>query len=461
MKIKGVFIGIMSLILLNCSTKKDHSNGQTSFFDTLKSVASENKSLSGKQLSQAICGSCHIFPEPGLLDKKTWKNGVLPHMALRLGFISFDNNPYAKLSSQEKEAVIKANVFPHQPVIDSAAWDKIVQYYESEAPSKALAQDEKPVVQLILTEFTINPVSIPHTQYPLVTLLEYDDQNNHWYVGDRQSNLYRLNQQFQLLDSIKLDSPPASIGFSSDRQLLVLTMGEMDPNDKNLGTIVSFDTSFKQTSTIVQKLTRPVHFLITDINADGIEDKIVCEFGNYTGRLTWFEGSKDKQYKEHILKQTPGTRKTVVSDINQDGLPDIVCLMSQGNEGIFAFINLDKGKFSELPLLRFPPVYGSSDFELVDFNQDGYMDILYTNGDNADFSYSLKKYHGVRIFINNGKNKFEEKWFYPMHGATKAMAADFDQDGDLDVSAIAFFPNFTNAYEEGFIYFENTGNFTF
>jgi hypothetical protein len=34
---------------------------------------------------------------------------------------------------------------------------------------------------------------------------------------------------------------------------------------------------------------------------------------------------------------------------------------------------------------------------------------------------------------------------------------DFDQDGDMDIAAIAFFPPFEQYPEQGFIYFENTG----
>ena len=60
--------------------------------------------------------------------------------------------------------------------------------------------------------------------------------------------------------------------------------------------------------------------------------------------------------------------------------------------------------------------------------------------------------------MNDGNNKFTESWFYPMYGATKAIAHDFDQDGDLDIASISFFPDFDRHPEEGFLYFENVGN---
>ena len=44
-----------------------------------------------------------------------------------------------------------------------------------------------------------------------------------------------------------------------------------------------------------------------------------------------------------------------------------------------------------------------------------------------------------------------------MNGAYKAMARDFDNDGDLDIAAISFFPDYLHTPRESFIYFENKG----
>ena len=48
-----------------------------------------------------------------------------------------------------------------------------------------------------------------------------------------------------------------------------------------------------------------------------------------------------------------------------------------------------------------------------------------------------------------------------MHGAYKAMARDFDGDGDLDIAAISFYPEFDAATPESFVYLENTGGMKF
>ena len=106
-------------------------------------------------------------------------------------------------------------------------------------------------------------------------------------------------------------------------------------------------------------------------------------------------------------------------------------------------------------------MYGSSYFELADFNKDGYPDFVYTCGDNADYSAVLKPYHGIYIFMNDGKNNFQQEYFYPMNGCFKAMARDFDGDGDLDIAAISFFADYAKHREESFIYLENNGKFKF
>ena len=51
----------------------------------------------GERLARNSCAACHLFPEPALLDKKTWVSRVLPEMALRLRIktaVSPFNDPF-------------------------------------------------------------------------------------------------------------------------------------------------------------------------------------------------------------------------------------------------------------------------------------------------------------------------------------------------------------------------------
>ena len=156
----------------------------------------------------------------------------------------------------------------------------------------------------------------------------------------------------------------------------------------------------------------------------------------------------------------PGARKVENKDFEKDNKPDIIVLMAQAYEGISIFYNVGNGKFKERRVVDLPPVYGVSYFELADFNNDGHDDILLTTGDNWDLSSNRKTYHGIRIYLNDGKNKFKESWFYPFYGTSKAMVRDFDHDGHLDIAAISFYADLDNP-EESFIYLSGRGNLTF
>lgn len=399
-----------------------------------------------ERLARKYCASCHAFPEPSLLDKNTWEKGVLPQMAFRMGL---DFSQLSTISERDLQEVLKT--LPAQQMVSEEEWNAIRQYYIETAPDSLSTQPEKKFFPI--TQFNASTVALPIESNTALTLIEFDSAANKLFVGTRRGKLYRLKPTLEIEDSFQLESPPSDMIFQRNSQPIILSMGIMDPNDQALGKIIQLDAG-NNPITLIDSLKRPVNIQKADLNHDGNDDFIVSAFGNFSGALLVFEKSGSK-YIKHVINSFPGTRKTIVKDFNADGLPDILALITQGDEQIALFTNRGNFKFSIQVLLKFPAVYGSSYFEVHDFNNDGNLDILYTNGDNADYSSVLKPFHGIRIFLNDGKNQFEESFFYPMHGASQAMARDFDQDGDLDIAAISFFPDFKNHPEHGFVYLEN------
>lgn len=340
-------------------------------------------------------------------------------------------------------------------------------YYLATSPDSLPGQDRSVPIENGLSLFQAQR---PAGNYPIPgTCYIQIDTTTHSpsiLVGDAlRKKLYRFNGSLEVMDSITVPGPVVGIDFTHG-SMTACDIGFLSPNNARLGKGLTISTAANGTmildsSALFDSLARPVQITAADLNQDGLTDYLVCEFGNLVGALTWMENKGGGKFERHVIRAVPGAIKAYVQDYNHDGLPDLWVLFAQGDEGIFLFTNLGHGKFKERAVLRFPPIYGSSYFELDDFNHDGYPDILYTCGDNADYSTVLKPYHGVYIFLNDGQYNFSQKYFYPINGCYKAIARDFDGDGDLDIATISYYADYARQPEEGFVYLENKGNFKF
>ena len=410
--------------------------------------------LSEAQLAQRYCGSCHLFPEPDLLDKETWTGSVLPAMAWRLGIRDTSYRPLLGRNMNEQFLIQQAGIFPDSARLSIDSWQRIVNYYDSLAPA-ALPKVASLPAPLPSAPFRSFPVSLELSTGGLTTLLRQHPETGKIYLGDGTRMLYLLNEAGETEDFFTLPSPVSDIHFQPDGALYLLTVGNLNPHDEPLGKLVSMDRK-GNIRPLIQDLNRPVHMTVHDLDQDGQDDIIICEFGNYIGRLSWFRRTGENTFEKKVLWENPGAVKTVVRDLDQDDRPDIIALMAQGREGVYAFYNQGDGRFGMKPLLQFSSVFGTSDFTLADVDRDGDEDLMVANGDNADLSDILKPYHGVRVYRNDGDYQFSEAYHYPMYGATRILSDDFDQDGDVDLVASAYFPDFEADDPQSFVYLENT-----
>jgi hypothetical protein len=406
-----------------------------------------------RETARLYCQSCHLFPEPHLLDKRSWVQGALPQMApwVGVGRLNLDKLP-------DGEILRRANIFPEAPLMTHEEWKQIVRYYQESAPAKPLPQKNPISISRDLDLFEVIRPAEPLLR-PMTTLVRIDSENQRLFVGDaRRGSLSVFDARGVFQHGVVLGSAPVSLELRADG-FLVTAIGRIFPSDESVGRLAR--KRGDEFELLLDSLNRPTDAVFADLTNNGREDFILCQFGNRLGRFSWFENLESGGYKEHVLLDRPGAVKAYAHDFSGNGWLDIIVLMAQAWEGVSIFYNEGQGRFRQEIILQMHPLFGYSHLELVDFNGNGRMDFITVNGDNGEYPSPMKNYHGARLYLNDGRNQFEEAFFIPINGAYKAIAQDFDQDGDLDIAVISFFPDYKNRPEESFVYLENQGNFRF
>lgn len=391
----------------------------------------------GRDAARRYCSTCHLPVDPEMLDKDTWKNQVLPVMARQLGLEVWQNNQYF----QNERSAVKL-----------AEWMKIVAYFDSLAPLHLPAAQPPVPLQEGWGGFALKMPAPDTSRLATTTLVAMDTTARRIYTSSAEApDLLGWDIDFRKQSQTKLPSPATHILFAE--QPVITTIGELKAYDISNGSVHSLQRNAAGIAALDDGLLRPLHTSAADFNRDGLTDYVVSAFGHNRGGLYLLRQMQNGKFEKRPLREVAGATQSATGDFNGDGWTDIVALFGHADEGIWLFTNNQKGGFTERNLLRFPPVYGSSSFQVADMDGDGQPDIVYTAGDNSDYSRILKPYHGIYIFRNKGDMQFEQSWFYPVNGATKAIAADFDRDGTPDIAAIAFFADLENNPREKFIYF--------
>lgn len=392
-------------------------------------------------LASQYCGSCHLPVSPSMLDKKTWKEHVLPAMAEKLGVGVWRGPAYY----EKQSATIPLN-----------DWQEIVTYFDSLAPVTLTREAVKVQRVEAWEQFELKKPGGIFQLISTTTMVHFDTLNHSLFTSDASSDqLNQWNNALEDIFSLKLPSPAVAMQTKVDKRSVLTLIGDMKAKDNPLGSVWSLGENGKLAEKeIAGGFIRPIQTVVGDFNKDGSDDYLVSSFGHNRGGLYLLTAQKDGSFLRSSVREVPGATHSIVRDFNGDGWPDIMSLFAHGDEGIWLFLNDTRGGFSERNLLRFPPVYGSSSFEYVDLDGDGKEEIIYTSGDNSDYSKILKPYHGLYIFSDTGDMKFEQRYFYPVNGATKAMAADFDKDGHMDIALIAFFADLKNNPSETFTIFK-------
>jgi hypothetical protein len=242
--------------------------------------------------------------------------------------------------------------------------------------------------------------------------------------------------------------------------------------------------------------TAPYQILIEDLNGDGHLD-IICG-SNGLNRIDWWENDGNGNFiQQTITTNHRMVRNFVVKDFNLDGHLDVAVQgystsTTTGNKGVYIYYNNGSQSFSSqlidntrlggrtiraadmnnnnrVDLVYSHYVFGDDlmigvntpsgfyttkiddisceEFELCDFNQDGFMDILVVDF-NTDTLY---------FYQNLGNLQFSRQAIAHFDDLYNISPADFDGDGDLDIIFTTGKNAFTNSLEYEFGIFRNDG----
>ncbi len=441
-----LLMGLLSGSMLLNGCKGGNNPSYTLTGDTL---------VDGKNLVQINCTKCHALVPVNALTKDVWKHHTLPLMSHYFGLTAYLGGYF---KGEKDTAGLSFN-----------EWQTIVSYYRKLAPD-SLSSAKKPVpLANDWAGFTLKtPAPV---NYPCFTTLAAVDPDTHKiYTSDAVSNnLTEWDSNLKMGTISALPSTAVNAVFKKDaagtNNAIFSCIGEFKSIDFPNGKVIRVNLDSKNNITnktvIASELARPVQTVERDFNKDGLSDLVILGQGHLKGGVYLFKQNKDHSYSQTTITEQPGAVQAVVGDFNNDGWPDLMVLFGSGNEGLWMFLNDQNGGFTSKNLMQFPPVNGSTSFQLADIDHDGKPDLIYTCGYNFNDSRILKPYHGLYIFKNMGDWNFKQQWFYPINGCTKAIAADFDGHGDLDIITSAFFADLKNTPEESVIYFKQVSPFNF
>jgi hypothetical protein len=384
-----------------------------------------------------FCGHCHRYPPPDTFPRRAWR------MEVGRGYQFYENSGLAL----------------HPPPLD-----EVVRYYEERAPEQLSLPvfsppNHPPAARFERYGFP-GPAAEPKISNVNITCLS-DSQRPELIACDmRHGHVmafcpWEPEPGWRVLGNVPNPAHVEVIDLDGDgvKDLLVANLGSFPPTDSRCGSVVWLrggEDGKYSPYTLLDNVGRVADVRAADFRGTGKLDLIVACFGwNEVGEIILLENHTTDWSQPHfvprVLDTRHGTIHVPVIDLNGDGRPDFVALISQEHETVVAFINEGNGEFAPKTLFTGAhPGLGSSGIELVDLNGDGRPDILYTHGDVLDQPYLLKPYHGVDWLENKGDLNFEHHELTTMFGVHRALAADFCGRGLKDIIAVAFLP------EEGF-----------
>lgn len=432
--------------------------------------------VAGETVARTHCVRCHDWVEPDALPQRSW-NILLRYMGLRMGVNEaqlLDGLPIAECDLLEgrRDILSESGLRPTESVVTPIEWGQLTAYFMATAPAESLPQPAKPASR-DRNDLFLESSSPYGPKAAVTTMVHIDETHQQVLLGDARLERFTiLNESLDFVSSIPARNSVWVRALPTPEGIYLLSIADLQGagvGEKRGGLFYGIreGEGYATQGKALGDLYRPSDAVLADFDGDGETEIAVSNFGIDQGGVTIHrreEGSpRFIETAASTVMAEPGAVALGVHDFNQDGLPDLTVLISDARERLSIFVNQGDLTFSETPVVYSHAAFGYVGLKLRDVNQDGLMDLITVNGDNVDSDpyNTLKPYHGVRVYLAEAPMQFREAFFYPLYGAYGVEAEDFDLDGDIDLAAIAFNPDFAAASPENFVYLEQTDDMAF
>lgn len=210
----------------------------------------------------------------------------------------------------------------------------------------------------------------------------------------------------------------------------------------------------------IQGLVRPNDFTIIDMNGDGEED--IC-VGTQNG-LGYYEITPDDELSGlrnliGVMSNPNASSYTInhITDINNDGLGDVVDFANYGNEAKI-YKNLGDDNFEFVQSVSMNGLFLPGNLSFADIDTDGYQDLVFFNNDeySGNGFYWIKNNNGInfnspeQIIVNNVNNLNQTSFSFE----------DFNNDNQTDILVLRYFFEGGQWNTEVNLLENNDGNFS-
>ncbi|GAB5561523.1 MAG: hypothetical protein SynsKO_31700 [Synoicihabitans sp.] len=446
------------------------------FLAAVPGWATASDPVIGEAVARAHCVRCHDWVEPAALPQRSW-NVLLRYMGLRMGvdearLLTGLPTEERKLLEGRRDILNESGLLPTEAVVTPEEWEQLTVYFMAKAPERSLPQSAKSSPQ-DLRELFVESTSPYGPKAAVTTLVHIDEEHRQVLVGDARLERFTiLDEDLGFVSSIPAKNSVWVRALPTSEGIYLLSIADLPGagvGEKRGGLFYGLRSGeeYVTQGKALGGLYRPSDAVLADLDVDGQAELVVSSFGIDEGGVTIHRreptSSRFVETAVVTILAEPGVVALGVHDFNADGLMDVAVLISDARERLSIFLNQGNLVFTERIIVRSHAAFGYVELKLRDVNQDGLMDLITVNGDNVDSDpyNTLKPYHGVRVYLAQSSLKFEEAFFYPLYGAYGVEAEDFDMDGDIDLAAIAFNPDFAANDPEHFVYLEQTEAMTF